>query len=67
MNLKFRRYLIGTIERPTMFIMPTGELSDNPEDAEIFDSVDNAEMEIQKCDEPELYKVYNVEVRVLDI
>ena len=64
MNIKFRRYLIGTIERPTMFIMPIGELSDNPEDAEIFDSVDNAEMEIQKCDEPKLYKVYDVEVRV---
>lgn len=66
MNIKFRRYLIGTIERPTMFIMPTGELSDDPEDAEIFDSLDNAEIEIQRCD-AELYKVYHVEVSVLDI
>lgn len=63
MNIKFGRYLIGTIERPTMFIMSTGELSDNPEDAEIFDSLDNAEIEIQRCD-AELYKVYDVEVRV---
>lgn len=67
MNIKFRRYLIGTIERPTMFIMSTGELSDNPEDAEIFDSVDTAETEIQKCDEPNLYRVYDIEVNVLDV
>lgn len=67
MNVQFTRYLIGTIERPTMFIMSGGELSDNPEDAEIFDSLDIAEIEIQKCDEPNLYRVYDIEVNVLDV
>lgn len=64
MNMKYRRFLIGTKERPTVFMMRGGEVSEDAEDAQLFGSIEAANAEINKCDEPELFKIYSVEITV---
>lgn len=64
MDIKYRRFVIGTKERPTMFLMKSGEVTENVECAELFEAIEDAKSEIQKCDEPEVFKLYDVEISV---
>ncbi len=64
MDIKYHRFLIGTKERPTVFLMKSGDVSEDAEDAQLFETIDDANSEIQKCDEPEHFKLYGVEVIV---
>ena len=67
MDMKYRRFVVGTKERPTVFLMESGEVSEDAEDAQLFETIEDANEEIQKCDEPELFKLYGVEISVLGI
>lgn len=67
MDIKYRRFAIGTKERPTVFLMQSGEVSDDAKDAQLFETIEEANAEIQKCDEPELFKLYDVEISVQGI
>lgn len=67
MKIILNRYMVGTKERPTVFMMRGGDLSEDCEDAELFESRDDAELEIEKCDQPQSFKIYDVRVEVLDI
>lgn len=67
MDIRYRRFAIGTKERPTVFLMKSGEVSEDAEDAQLFDAIEDANAEIQKCDEPELFKLYGVEISVQGI
>ena len=50
-----------------MFLMKSGEVSEDAEDAQLFETIEEANAEIQKCDEPELFKLYDVEISVQGI
>ena len=67
MDIKYRRFAIGTKELPTVFLMKSGEVSEDAEDAQLFETIEEANAEIQKCDEPELFKLYDVEISVQGI
>ena len=64
MTVSYRRFVIGTKERPTVFLTSGGEVSDHAEDARLFEILEDANAEIQNCDEPELFKVYGVSINV---
>ncbi len=67
MDMKYRRFAIGTKERPAMFLMKSGNVSEDAEDAQLFETIEDANSEIQKWDEPELFKLYSVEISVQGI
>ena len=67
MDIKYRRFAIGTKERPTVFLMKSGEVSEDAEDDQLFETIEEASAAIQKCDEPELFKLYDVEISVQGI
>lgn len=67
MTVILNRFMVGTKERPTMFMMRGGELSENPECAMLLESRVDAELEIERCDQPQSFKIYDVRVEILDI
>lgn len=67
MDVSYFRYVIGTKERPTVFMMRGGEVSECVEDAHLFETFEGANAEIKNCDEPELFKVYRVTVTVCSV
>lgn len=67
MHVTYRRFIVGTKERPTVFLTPGGNVAENAEGAQLFETADDAKSEIQKCDEPELFQLYGVEVRVVGV
>lgn len=64
MDITFKRFVVGTKERPTVFLTQSGEVSECPEDAHMFESIKKAEEEITHCDEPEIFKLYDVDVSI---
>lgn len=64
MDIKYHRFVVGTKERPTVFLMESGEVSEDAADAQLFETIEDANFEIQKCGEPELFKLYSVEICV---
>lgn len=64
MDVHFRRFIVGTKERPTVVFMDNGGVSEDVEDAQLFETIEDANIEIKNCDEPELFKVYSVMITV---
>lgn len=67
MDINYRRFVVGTKERPTVFLMESGEVSEDAEDAQLFETMKAANSEVQKCDEPELFKLYGVKISIQGI
>lgn len=67
MNVSYYRYLVGTKERPTVFMTNSGELSEHAEDASLFETIEDANAEIKNCDEPESFKIYSTVVSICGI
>ncbi len=67
MHMTYRRFIVGTKERPTVFLMSNGDISENAEDAQLFETADDAKFEIQRCDEPECFQLYGVEMRIVGV
>lgn len=64
MDVKCHRFIVGTKERPTAFLMYGGEMTDSIEDAELYKEMTNAECEIETCDEPDKLTIYHADVIV---
>ena len=45
MDIKYRRFAIGTKERPTVFLMKSGEVSEDAEDAQLFETIEEVNNE----------------------
>lgn len=67
MDVKTIRYVIVTKNRPTQFGTFGGELSDDLSDALFLETRDEAEDELQKYDEPEVYQIYEAVTMVRDL
>lgn len=62
MYAKYKNFVIGTKERPTVFLMKGGEGTENIEDAQLFHSIEDGEAERKNCDEPEMFKLFDVDI-----
>jgi len=67
MNVKYEKFVVGTAKRPTLFLIKSGELVEDVEDAELFDTFDEACVEIEKCDNPKLFVVYTANINVVGV
>lgn len=62
MTQSFHVFVVGSKDRPTVFLMRSGECSDSVQDAMYHMDHADAEREIAKCDEPDLFRVYQATV-----
>lgn len=67
MTVEYKRYIVGTKERPTLFLMRGGELSEDLEDAYTMMTRTEAEEEIAHCDEAENFQVFEVKISAEDL
>lgn len=67
MECGFNIYIVGTKNRPTEFLTPSGEPTGFLQDAMYHMDRKDAEREIEKCDEPELFQIYEAKVTFEDL
>lgn len=67
MKSEFNIYIVGTKSRPTEFLTPSGEATPFLQEAMYHLEREDAEEEIQKCDEPDQFQVYEAKVTFEDL
>lgn len=67
MIIDTKMYIIGTKDRPTKFVTFTNEYTEDIGEAAFYMDKKLAEENMNDCDEPELYRLYEADVYIGDL